>query len=66
MSNKNNAKDGGDSYDDDIDAFDDIDIPDDEILDNNKSTEYYFDARRRLEKVLEDRELQRLISGDFY
>jgi len=46
---------------DDIDAYDDFEDIDDEdlVLDD-------VDARRRLEKVLEDRELERLIYGDFY
>ena len=46
---------------DDTDIFDDFaDVESEEnILDD-------FDARRRLEKVLEDKALERLIYGDFY
>lgn len=46
---------------DDIDTFDDFeDVKDEEIMLDG------IDARRRLEKVLEDKELERLIYGDFY
>lgn len=46
---------------DDIDTFDDFeDVRDDEIILDG------FDARRRLENVLEDKALERMIYGDFY
>lgn len=46
---------------DDIDIYDDYDDIESEesILDD-------IDARRRLEKVLEDKALERMIYGDFY
>ena len=46
---------------DDIDTFDDF-----EDIEGEASILDDFDARRRLEKVLEDKALERLIHGDFY
>ena len=50
-----------DSFDDDIEVDDDFEDIDAKpvVVDN-------FDARRRLEEMLEDKALQRLINGDFY
>ena len=58
MSKKSNVD---DDDIDDIDAYDDYDGIEDEDLVSDD-----VDARRRLEKVLEDRELERLIYGDLY
>ena len=50
---------------DDVDDID-IDIEDDfEDFDSVDSVLEAFDARRRLENVLEDKALERLLSGDF-
>jgi hypothetical protein len=51
----------------DEDDFDEIDIDEDyEDIDHKVSTADNFDARRRLEQVLEDKALERLINGDLY
>ena len=50
---------------DDVDDID-IDIDDDyEDIDSVDSLLEAFDARRRLENVLEDKALERLLKGDF-
>ena len=50
---------------DDVDDID-IDIEDDfEDFDSVDSVLEAFDARRRLENVLEDKALERLLKGDF-
>ena len=50
---------------DDVDDID-IDIEDDfEDIDSVDSVLEAFDARRRLENVLEDKALERLLKGDF-
>jgi len=55
------------SVKDDSDTFDDIEEPDDrEVIESIISTKYSSEARRRLEKILEDKALDRLINGDFY
>ena len=46
---------------DDVDAYDDY-----EDIEGEDSILDAIDARRRLEKVLEDKELERMIYGDFY
>jgi len=46
---------------DDIDTFGDY-----EDIESEESIFDGFDARRRLEQVLEDKALERLINGDFY
>ena len=56
-----------DSVEDDNDAFDDIETRDDcEIIEKVTGTKDNSEARRRLEKVLEDKALERLINDDFY
>ena len=56
-----------DSVEDDNGVFDDIETPDDcEIIEKVISAKDNSEARRRLEKVLEDKALERLINGDFY
>lgn len=50
-----------DSVEDDIETHDDC-----EIMEKVTSAKDASEARRRLEKVLEDKALERLISGDFY
>ena len=60
MVNKNSVK-------DDSDTLDGIEEPDDrEVIESIISTKDNSEARRRLEKVLEDKALERLINGDFY
>ena len=46
---------------DDIDTFGDYDD-----IESEESIFDGFDVRRRLEQVLEDKALERLINGDFY
>ena len=60
MSNNNSAEDD-DSFDDNIDLGEDF-----EDIDSKESVGDSFDARRRLEEVLENKALERLINGDFY
>ena len=56
-----------DSVEDDDGAFDGIETSDDcEIIEKVTSTKDNSETRRRLEKVLEDKALDRLINGDFY
>lgn len=57
----------------DDDTFDDIEDDDNEISEDEIETEVkvntlktQFDARRRLEQMKEDRELERLLNGDYY
>ena len=55
------------SEEDDDGAFDDIETPDErEVIRKVSSAKDNSEARRRLEKVLEDKALERLINGDFY
>lgn len=59
---KNNSTD-----EDEGDAFDEIEIDGDyEDIDTGVSVAAAFDARRRLEQLLEEKALERLINGDFY
>ncbi|MDH5471919.1 MAG: hypothetical protein OEY87_03195 [Gammaproteobacteria bacterium] len=58
--------------DDDEDDFDEVDDEDgamledfDEIDDKEIILKDYSDARRRLEQIREDKELERLIRGEF-
>ena len=62
MNDSNSAEDE-DSFDDDIDIdeFEDIDN-----TDGGVSVVDTYDARRRLEEILEAKALERLINGDFY
>ena len=56
-----------DDIEDDSDSFDDIDTTDDCKEDvSTTSVKYNYEARRRLETILEDKALDRLINGDFY
>ena len=55
------------SVEDDSDTFDDIETLDDcEVVESITGKKENYEARRRLEKVLEDKALERLINGDFY
>jgi len=48
-------------------AFDGFETPVDyEIIEKVTSAKENAEARRRLERVLEDKALERLINGDFY
>ena len=59
MARKNTA-------DGDSDTFDFIETPDDcEDLESTTSVKDNTEARRRLEKILEDKALERLINDDF-
>ena len=56
-----------DGVEDDDSTFDDIEIFDDrEILGKITKVKHNSEARRRLENVLEDKVLERLINDDFY
>jgi hypothetical protein len=56
-----------DSVEDDNGTIDDIETHDSrEIIEKVTSAKDASEARRRLEKVLEDKALERLINGDFY
>ena len=54
--------------DEDDESYDDIDEIDEEYedIESRISVTANLDARRRLEQVLEDRALERLIKGDAY
>ncbi len=58
MAKKINVEDDGDDID--IDGEDDY-----QDIDSVDSVIEAFDARRRLENVLEDKALERLLSGDY-
>jgi hypothetical protein len=58
VAKKINVEDDGDDID--IDGEDDY-----EDIDSVDSVIEAFDARRRLENVLEDKALERLLSGDY-
>lgn len=58
MAKKINVEDDGDDID--IDGEDDY-----EDIDSVDSVIEAFDARRRLENVLEDKALERLLNGDY-
>jgi len=48
-------------------SLDDTNINgDSEIIENDERMPVDNDARRRLENILEDRALERLVNGDFY
>lgn len=54
------------NVEDDSDTFDDIEELDDgEDIENITSAKDNSETRRRLEKILEDKALERLINGDF-
>lgn len=57
----NNSADNEDSFDDDIGTGNDFDE-----LESSTGVVERFDARRRLEEVLEAKALERLIKGDFF
>ena len=54
MTKKNNVEDDDSTYDDG------------EIIESITSAKGNSKARRQLEKILEDKALERLINGDFY